>query len=228
MTTPVTPSDAQSAAPAPSPEENLKQAWGRYGSLVYIFLAVVAAAILAKGGWDYLNVQKELGIKKDFAECTTPDAYRTFIGNHPGHVLTGVAELIIANDAYGGGKFTDAVSGYTSAIADLPVGVAQSNAKMGLAMSLAQSGKTADAETNLRLLLNDPSQLKTTRCEAGYHLAELALADGRGTEIEKLAEQEMQIDPSSPFAERTFALRPPATSSLTVPGVSTLTVPSKP
>jgi hypothetical protein len=225
MNTPGTPSDAQTDAPASSPEETLKKSWERYGSLVYIFLAVVAAGILAKGGWDYLNVQKELGIKKDFAECTTPDSYRTFIGNHPGHVLTGVAELIIANDAYGGGKFTDAVSGYTSAIADLPAGVAQSNAKMGLAMSLAQSGKVPEAETGLRLLLNDPSQLKTTRCEAGYHIAELELAEGRGAEIQKLAEQEMQIDPSSPFAERTFALRPPVVSSLTVPGAPSLTVP---
>jgi TolA-binding protein len=228
MTTPVTPSDPQQTPATASSEESLRQAWGRYGSLVYIFLVVVAVGILAKGGWDYLNAQKELGIKKDFAECTTPDSYRTFIGNHPGHVLTGVAELIIANDAYSGGKFTDAVSGYTSAIADLPAGIAQSNAKMGLAMALAQSGKGSEAETSLRLLLNDPSQLKTTRCEAGYHIAELALADGRGSEVQKLAEQEMQIDPSSPFAERTFALRPPVTSSLTVPGVPSLTVPSKP
>jgi hypothetical protein len=228
MTTPATPSDPQSAELPPSPEVNLQRAWDRYGTLLYIVLAVVAAAILAKGGWDYLNVQKELGIKKDFAECSTPDSYRTFIGNHPGHVLTGVAELIIANDAYGGGKFTDAISGYTSAVADLPPGVAQSNAKMGLAMSLAQSGKVPEAETDLRLLLNDPSQLKTTRCEAGYHLAELALADGHGEEIQKLAEQELQIDPSSPFAERTFTLAPRPASTLTVPGVSALTVPSKP
>lgn len=225
MTTPATPTNANQAAPVPSTEENLKRAWDKYGSLAYIFCAVVAAAILAKGGLDYLNVQKELGIKKDFAECTTPDAYRTFIGNHPGHVLTGVAELIIANDAYTGGKFSDAVAGYSSAVGDLPAGVAQSNARIGLAMALAQTGKTSDAEASLRLLLNDPTQLKAIRCEAGYHLAALAIADGRGAEVQKLAEQVMQIDPSNPFSERTFTIRPPVTSTLTVPGIS---APAKP
>jgi hypothetical protein len=168
---PATPSDANQAALPVSSEEKLKKAWDTYGSLVYIACAVVAIGILAKGGWDYLNVQKELGIKKDFAECTTPDAYRSFINNHPGHVLTGVAELIIANDAYAGGKFSDAVAGYGSAIADLPAGPAQSNARMGLAMSLVQTGKTAEAEASLRTLMNDAAQLKTTRTEAGYHLA---------------------------------------------------------
>jgi TolA-binding protein len=215
-----TPSNANPTDIPVSAEERLRKAWGAYGSLVYIACAVVAAGILAKGGWDYLNVQKELGIKKDFAECATPDAYRTFIGNHPGHVLTGVAELILANDAYAGGKYTDAVAVYGSAIADLPAGPAQSNARMGLAMSLAQTGKSAEAESSLRLLMNDPSQLKATRTEAGYHLAELAIADGRGADVQKLAEQVMQIDPSSPFSERTFTLRPPVASALRVPDIA--------
>jgi hypothetical protein len=219
MTTPATPSNATPAVPAPSSEEKLRQAWNSYGSLVYIVFALIAVGILAKGGWDYLNVQKEVGIRKDFAECTTPDAYRTFIGNHPGHALTGVAELMIANDAYAGGKFSDAVAGYGSAMADLPAGPAQSSARMGLAMSLAQTGKAADAESSLRLILNDPSELKTTRTEAGYHLAELALSEGRGSEVQKLSEQVMQIDPTSPFSERTFTLRAPVASSLTVPGI---------
>jgi TolA-binding protein len=225
---PATPSDANQAAIPVSSEEKLKKAWDTYGSLVYIACAVVAIGILAKGGWDYLNVQKELGIKKDFAECTTPDAYRAFINNHPGHVLTGVAELIIANDAYAGGKFSDAVAGYGSAIADLPAGPAQSNARMGLAMSLAQTGKTAEAEASLRTLMNDAAQLKTTRTEAGYHLAEIALNDGRGAEVQKIAEQVMQIDPSSPFSERTFTLRAPVASALTVPGVPSAAAASKP
>jgi Tetratricopeptide repeat-like domain len=220
MTTPATPSDANQAAIPLSSEERLRNAWSSYGSLVYIACAVVAVGILAKGGWDYLNTQKEVGIKKDFAECLTPDAYRTFINNHPGHVLTGVAELIIANDAYSGGKFSDAAAGYGSAVADLPAGPAQANARIGLAMALAQTGKTGEAESSLRLIMNDPVLLKTTRTEAGYHLAELSLADGRGADVQKIAEQLMQIDPSSPFSERAFTLRVPLASTLTVPGVT--------
>jgi hypothetical protein len=38
-------------------------------------------------------------------------------------------------------------------------------------------------------------------------LAELALAASRPADVDKLAQQLMQIDPASPFTERTFAMR---------------------
>jgi len=86
----------------------------------------------------------------------------------------------------------------------------------------------SDAETGLRQLLNDTNQLKAVRCEAGFHLAGLAAAAGRAAEVQKLAEQLMQIDPTSPFAERTFALRSempgPAASSASA---ATIAVPNR-
>jgi tetratricopeptide (TPR) repeat protein len=224
MTTPATPSDPQSAELPPSPEVNLQRAWDKYGTLLYILVAVVGAAILAKGGWDYLNAQKELGIKKDYAEATTPDAMKTFVANHPGHVLTGVAELSIGNNAYATGKFTDALTAYNAAAADLPAGPFQANAKMGAAMALLQTGKSGEAEAALHALLNDSSLLKTTRCEAGYHLAVIAIAAGRTDDYQKVADQVMALDPSNPFAEHTFQLKPPA-SPISLPGAI---VPAKP
>lgn len=217
MTTPATPSDPQSAELPPSPEVNLQRAWDKYGTLLYILVAVVGAGILAKGGWDYLNAQKELGIKKDYAEATTPDAMKTFVANHPGHVLTGVAELSIGNNAYATGKFTDALAAYNAAAADLPAGPFQANAKMGAAMALLQTGKSGEAEAALHALLNDASLLKTTRCEAGYHLAVIAIATGRTEDYQKVADQVMALDPSNPFAEHTFSLKPPA-SPISLPG----------
>ncbi len=224
MPTPATPSDPQSAELPPSPEVNLQRAWDKYGTLLYILVAVVGAAILAKGGWDYLNAQKELGIKKDYAEATTPDAMKTFVANHPGHVLTGVAELSIGNNAYATGKFTDALTAYNAAATDLPAGPFQANAKMGAAMALLQTGKSGEAEAALHALLNDSSLLKTTRCEAGYHLAVIAIAAGRTEDYQKVADQVMALDPSNPFAEHTFQLKPPA-SPISLPGAI---VPSKP
>jgi tetratricopeptide (TPR) repeat protein len=203
---------------------NLQRAWDKYGTLLYILVAVVGAAILAKGGWDYLNAQKELGIKKDYAEATTPDAMKTFVANHPGHVLTGVAELSIGNNAYATGKFTDALTAYNAAAADLPAGPFQANAKMGAAMALLQTGKSGEAEAALHALLNDSSLLKTTRCEAGYHLAVIAIAAGRTEDYQKVADQVMALDPSNPFAEHTFQLKPPA-SPISLPGAI---VPAKP
>jgi hypothetical protein len=74
-------------------------------------------------------------------------------------------------------------------------------------MSQVRDGKSAEAEASLRQILNDESQLKTLRCEAGYDLADIAASTGRLDEVQKLAERLMQIDPTSPFSERAFALR---------------------
>ncbi len=225
MTTPDTPTDAKTAPVAPSHEETLKQAWDRYGNTIYMICGAVALGILAKGGWDYLNRQKELGIQNEYAQCVTIESYRSFAANHPGHPLTGAAEVVVADISYGAGKFGDAVTAYSEAASDLPAGPVQARAKLGLAMSLALTGKTTEAETNFRQVLNDTTLLNSARCEAGYHLAALAASSGRPGDVQKLAEQVMQIDPESPFAERTFALR----SSLpTAPAPTGLAVPAKP
>ena len=225
MTTPHTPTDSKTAAIAPNHEETLKQAWERYGNTIYVICGAVALGILAKGGWDYLNKQKELGIQNEYAQCVTIESYRSFASNHPGHPLAGAAEVVVADISYAAGKFGDAVTAYSEAASDLPAGPVQARAKLGLAMSLALTGKVTEAETNLRQILNDTTLLNSVRCEAGYHLAALAAANGRPGDVQKLAEQVLQIDPESPFAERTFALR----SSLpAAPAAGGVAIPAKP
>ncbi len=205
-TTPV-PSDPK-AADIPVPlEESFRQAWDRHGNLIYALFGLVLAGVLAKGAWDYIVAHKELETRSEFAACSSPESFRAFAANHPGHPLAGLAELNVADDAYATGHYADSASGYDKAVADLPAGPFQSRARLGLAMAQAMSGKTSDAEAAMRQIVDDPNQLKAIRCEAGYHLAGLAAAAGRTVEVQKLAEQLMQIDPSSPFAERTFALR---------------------
>ncbi|HEY4989954.1 MAG TPA: tetratricopeptide repeat protein [Opitutaceae bacterium] len=219
MTTPAAPSP-KNAEISPSPEERLLRAWKTYGSLIYVACGVIAIGILARYGWIYLNEQKELGIQKEFSEATTPDALSNFAARHPGHPLSGVAEATVADDAFGAGKYSDAVRSYSAAVADLPAGPVQSHAKLGLAASLQMSGKLAEAESAMRQILNDSSQLKAIRCEAGFHLAGILVAAGRGAEVQKLAEQLMQIDASSPFAARTLSIRPPAAAPVVAPAIT--------
>jgi len=221
---PANPSSPKDAEIAPSTEQRLKQAWERYGGLFYFTCAVVALGILAKGGWEYLNEQKELGIRKEYSECTTPDAYLSFAAKHPGHPLAGVAEESVADNYYASGNYSEALRDYASAITDLPEGPVRSHARLGQAMSLDLTGKTSEAEADFRGIMDDTTQLNAVRCEAGYHLAGVAIAAGRGADVQKISEALMKIDPSSPFSERTFMLRPPAAAPAAVPG--SLTVPS--
>lgn len=224
MPTPASPSSPKDAEIVPSTEQRLKQAWERYGGLFYFVCGIVALGILAKGGWEYLNVQKELGIQKEVSGCTTPDSFLSFAAKHPGHALAGVAEETVADNYYASGRYADALKAYASAITDLPEGPVRAHARLGQAMSLDMTGKATEAEADFRQIMDDAAQLKTIRCEAGYHLAGLAVAAGRGADVPKIAEQLMKIDSSSPFAERAFMLRPPVASPVAAPGG--LTVPS--
>jgi tetratricopeptide (TPR) repeat protein len=197
-------------------DEKLRMAWERYSSVVYIICGLGAAAILAKGGLNYLAAQKELGVQKDYVADKTSDGDKQFVTEHRGHPLAALVELKIADETYMSGKFAEAATGYEKAVVDLPAGPFRSRARLGQAMALAQSGKTSDAEGSLRQILDDENELKSVRCEAGYNLAELAVSSGRSGDVQKLAERLMQIDPTSPFAERAFALR----SEVAAPGLS--------
>jgi hypothetical protein len=223
MPTPATPTDPNAAVAPASFEDRLKAGWERNGSMVYLVLCVLAAAVLAKGGLDYYSAQKELTIQQEYAACTAPDMLKAFADSHKGHPLAGLAELRVADMAYQSGKFGEAATDYGQAVADVPAGPLLSRAKLGLAMSQAESGRPTDAEAGLRALLGDTNELKPIRCEAAYHLASLEVSQGRGGEVEKLTEQLMQIDPSSPFAERMVELRssvPSAAAPMAIPSLA--------
>jgi hypothetical protein len=222
------PSDPRTPEVEPHFGDRLRLFWERYASAVYIFCCLIAIAIVAKGIIDYLAVQRELAIQKEFAACTTLDSYKAFATEHPRHPLAALVDMRSADESYAAGRFGDAAGAYERALAILPAGPFQARARLGLAISRAQAGSGAEAEAGLRQIVNDESELKAIRCEAGYHLAVLAVASGRVGDVQKLAEQLMQIDPSSPFAERAFQLRgslpgpaAPASPSVSLPSVRT-------
>jgi len=217
MTTPAA-SNTPNPADVPVPlDEKLRSFWARYGNAIYVLVGLIALGIVAKGGLDYLAAQKELEIEKAFSACTTPESFKAFAADHRNHPLGALVELKIADEAFLTAKFAEAVTGYEKAVADLQPGPFQARAKLGLAVSKLRAGHVEDGEAALRQLLSDETQYKLVRCEAGYDLAEQAVASNRPADVQKIAEQLMQIDPTSPFAERTFALRTDTGAAVSVP-----------
>jgi hypothetical protein len=219
MTEPATPSDpklpatvpAQDAAvtldPATPFEEGLRLFWERNRNAVYVLCVLVLLGILAKGGWDYWAAQKAAQVGADYAAAASPEQLKHFAADHAGEPLAGVAELRVGDTAYGAGKMADAATAYQQAVTALPAGPLAARAKLGLAMAEVQSGRTGEGEAGLRQLATDPAQLKAVRTEAAYQLASLAATAGRADEVRKLAEQLVQIDPSSPWTQRAFELQ---------------------
>lgn len=208
----------------PSFEDKLRAFWARNSTAVIAMCVLIFVGILAKGGWDYFAEQKEEGVKKEFTAATaTPEKLKAFAAAHRGHVLTGVAQLTLADQAYVAGKTVDAVAGYEAAVTLLKNGPLAGRAQLGLAMARLQSGKVAEGETALKALANDAGQLKGVRAEAAYQLTSLAADAGRADDVKKFADQLTQIDPSSPWMQRAMMLRakqptaPAAPLQLTLP-----------
>jgi len=230
MTTPATPSAPQPAGDdrklvavdesyiAPSFEDKLNLFWTKNGTAVLVLCGLVVVGILAKGGWDYLQGQKELDIKKAYAAATTSDQLKSFAAAHTEHSLAGVAQLRLADEAYTAGKSADAIAGYEKAAATLKTGPLAARAQLGRALAKVQVGKSAEATTELKQIAADAAQFKGLRAEAAYHLTSLAAEAANAADVQKYSDQLMQLDPSGPWTQRALMLRaslPPAAAAAT-------------
>ena len=218
MTTPATPSAPKSGDDrnlvavdenyiAPTFEDRLRLFWEKNGTLVLVLCGLVLAGILAKGGWEYLQGQKENEIGRAYAAASTPEQLKAFAAAHAGHSLAGIAQLRMADDAYAAGKSAEALAGYEQAAAAIKTGPLAARAGLGRALSKILAGKSAEGTAELKQLAGNASELKGLRAEATYHLASLAADGGNAAEVQTYSEQLMKIDPSSPWAQRAMALR---------------------
>lgn len=200
---------AENAAPAaPELDQNLHQFWTKNGKTVIAICVVILLAILAKGGWEYLSAQKETDLTKEYAAAKTSDQLKAFAAANSGHVLAGVAYLRLADEAYAAGKGVDAVTNYEAAVKNLSGSPLLSRAELGRAMAKLQAGQTADGEAALKQIADRATEAKGVRLEAAYQLASLAQGAGRNEDVKKLTEQIVQIDASSPWAQRAMMLQP--------------------
>lgn len=203
--------DRNPAVPAPvvgpSFEDRLHTFWEKNRSAILGACGLVLLAIIAKGAWDYLARQKELDVQRAYAAASTSEQLKTFASAHPDHELGAVAQLRLADEAYAAGKSADAIAGYDKARGILKDGPLGARARLGIALAKLQAGNAAEGTKALQEIANDANQLKGARAEAVYHLASLAAERGDAAEVQKLSDQLMQIDASSPWSQRVMALR---------------------
>ncbi len=190
-----------------NPDEALLGFWEKYREAIVVACIVVLVGIIGWNGVKYFSEQKEIGVERDYAEATTPDKLRAFVEAHPDHALAGVAELRVADAAYQSGQNADAISAYDRAASMLKTGVLAARAQLGGAISKIQAGQAAEGVATLHQLADDSKQFSNIRAEAYFHLASLAAEAGRAAEVQQIATQLMQVEPSSPWTQRAFGLQ---------------------
>jgi hypothetical protein len=202
--------------------DQLEVWWERNRKLVYGLCAAGLIVVGGKLGWDYMSHQRELGIEADYAKATSPEQLKAFAAAHPDHSLAGLAQIQIADEAFSAGKSADALAGYEKAIAILKTGPLATRAQLGRAVAQIQTGKAAEATTELKRIAADANLPITARAEANYHLANLAAAKGDSAEVQKLSDTLNQLDPTGIWTARAMALR----ASLPVPPAPAASTPA--
>lgn len=219
MSTPSTPSsptppdDNRTLAPVTAADaglgldERMGMFWEKNNKAIVAVLALVFLIIVGNGVWESLAAKRERDIEQAFAAATTPAQLKSFVAAHPDHLLAGVAQLRMADEAYAAGVFADAIAPYEQAAAILKEGPLASRARLGLAVAKLQGGRDAEGETALKALASNVSEIETYRAEAAYHLASRAAANNNAADVKTFSDQLMQMDPTSLWTQRALQLR---------------------
>lgn len=183
-------------------EMQVRGFWEKNRKAIYFFCAAVILVILARSAWDWLAARRQAGIQAAYAAATTSEQLRVFAREHGGHSLAGAAYLKLADEAYAAERYDEALGDYEKAAAALPGTPFAARAALGGAICLIQAGKNTEGTAALRQIADDAAQLRTARCEAVYHLAALAFADGDYDEARKRTEQVIQLDSRNFMSQR--------------------------
>jgi hypothetical protein len=198
---------AAATSPAVTFEDRVRTFWTGNRNVITGLCVGVALAIVAKGGWDYLQGQQETGVVEAYAAADSSDKLKAFVAAHASHSLAGVAQLRLADEAYQAGKAAEAAGLYQQAAATLKGDPLGARARMGRAVAQLAAGQATEATPALKALADESSQLKAVRAEAAFHLASLAVEAKDANEAQRLVDQLMQIDVSSPWTQQAMMLR---------------------
>ena len=192
---------------APTFEDRLRLFWEKNSRAVLAGCGLVLGVILVKGGYEIYVSQRNKAVAADYAAATTDAQLKSFVAGHGDHVLGGLAQLRLADQAYAAGNYTEARSAYDKASGILGKTAFGQRARLGAAVSAVQSGAAAEGEAALKQISADLALEKLVRAEASYDLASLAAAAGNAAEAIRLIEQTTTIDPEGQWADRASMLR---------------------
>ena len=201
-------------------EEKLQSFWKKNRNTLVAACAAVLLVVAGRGIWEIFKIQREKSIQTAYAAAVTPESLRTFIREHPGHRLAGVASLRLADDEYSSAKYTEALADYGAAAEALRGTPFDGRARLGQAVCKVRSGMAADGETQLKQLASDLTQLTTVRAESAYFLASIAADRGRTDDAKKYADQVQQIEPQGIWAQRALSLSASLASPSAPPSIS--------
>ncbi len=192
---------------APTFEDKVLMFWEKNGRAVIAVVVVVALGLIGRWGFMTYAASRERALAAEYGAAKDSAALKTFSQAHTGTVLSGLAHLRLADEAYAAGNFAAAQADYEAASKALAGQALGDRARLGAAVSKLQSGDAAGGKTALEALANDVVFTRTLRAEAAFHLAVQARDAGQPAEAKKMIELVMSADSTGLWAQRAMQLQ---------------------
>lgn len=196
-------------------EEQVQAFWHKNRRFILLLVVLGLAVIIGRETVQYMWKERERGIAEAYAAADSSDKLKAFAAEHSSHALAGFALLRLADEAYEARNYSEAGTSYEKAVASLNEPAMATRAKLGAAICQALGGDRTKGEAALKALADDMGIMAGQRTEARYHLAALALGDGRVAEARTALDEIMQTDLTGMWGQRAYMLR----SSLPAEGV---------
>ncbi len=196
-----------SATMAPDFEEGVRYFWEKNRGTILALVVVVLVAILVRHGWAMWQESQAAAARDAYAAAKTDSERQSFANAHAGTELAGAALLEVADKAYEEGRYSEAISGYDAAAAELEGTIFGDRVRLGRAVAQLRSGDETGGESALQAIANDTTVTGPVRGEAAFHLASRAAAAGDVATVKELATQISAIDPTSNWSQRVNMLQ---------------------
>lgn len=204
-------------------EEQIQAFWHKNSRFIYLLIILALAVIVGREVVQYMWKERERGVAEAYAAADDSTKLKAFAAEHDSHALAGLALLRVADEAYEARDYSAAAAAYEQAVAPLKDQAMATRARIGAAICQALGGDRAKGEAALKALADDMAIMSGQRMEARYHLAALALGDGRIDEARKTLDEIAQTDLTGMWAQRAFMLRSslPAEGAAAIPAATT-------
>jgi hypothetical protein len=215
------------AATTLSFEDQIFLIWKKQRTFILGTLTAVAVVLVAWFVIREVQQSREAGISKAFGEATTLEAKRAFVGEHPDHVLAGVALLALADDGFANKRFDEAARDYGAAAAVLKDPLLVGRARLGEGTANLKSAQSSTTgEQQLTRAAEDATLLMAYRTQAWYILATHAAGAGDVAKARDLIGRLKALDPESDWANLATGLETRLNTEN--PSASSLEIPSEP
>ncbi len=163
--------------------------WKRNKTFIITMIVLVFAIIVGVKGWKIYKSDSFNSLASAYEKASTSEQLEAFAKANSGTALAGVALLQNADALYEAKDYAKAAETYKAACADLDGQVLLGRALLGQAMSVAQSGKSADGKKLLDDIAANKDLSGAYRAEAAFNSAMISLSGGDAKTAKEMLEK---------------------------------------